>query len=366
MTTSAPVGDPAQTVVYSYGMDGKVHQYQAVTGQEIRDHGWPVPITTMKASEKESSALNAAGGYLYVTTAGFAGDTPPYQGHLVVIDLAQGTTRVFNSLCSSHRHLLAPGECQQNDGGIWARAGAVVDPLTGHLFVATGNGPYTANRDGGNWGDSVLELTQDGTHLLDSYSPPQAPEMTDQDQDLGSTAPALLPPIPASATPHLAVQAGKEGVLRLLNRQDLSGQGGPGHMGGEVQTLDAPEHCPVLTQPVVWTDPHGSAIWVFVSNSCAISGYQVVTSSRGSTSLRQAWSVGMGATSPILAGGVLFAASSLHGVVALEPQTGRQLWSSAEPAAGGNIGSVHWESPIVVGGRLYCSDEQGQISAYGL
>lgn len=35
MTTSSPVGDAAQEVVYSYGMDGKVHRYWATTGQEV-------------------------------------------------------------------------------------------------------------------------------------------------------------------------------------------------------------------------------------------------------------------------------------------------------------------------------------------
>src|ERR1051326_6023633 len=51
MTTSSPVGDQAWAVVYSYGMDGKVHQYQAITGQEIKEQGWPVPITTMRSEE---------------------------------------------------------------------------------------------------------------------------------------------------------------------------------------------------------------------------------------------------------------------------------------------------------------------------
>jgi outer membrane protein assembly factor BamB len=176
----------------------------------------------------------------------------------------------------------------------------------------------------------------------------------------------LLPPLPNSATPFLAVQAGKEGVLRLLNRRNLSGSGGPGHLGGELQTLDAPDHCPVLTQPVTWADPDGGHIWVFVSNGCAIGGYQVVTSPQGKTTLRKAWSIEASATSPILAGRVLFAATGLNGLVALDPRTGKQLWTSTHPAAGGSIGNTHWESPIVVDGRLYCSDEQGQISAYSL
>src|SRR5262249_43824741 len=83
MTTSSPFADPDRDVVYSYGLDGKVHKYGAITGEEVREGGWPITITTMKLSEKESSALNSANGLLYVTTASFGGDAPPYQGHLV-------------------------------------------------------------------------------------------------------------------------------------------------------------------------------------------------------------------------------------------------------------------------------------------
>jgi len=34
--------------------------------------------------------------------------------------------------------------------------------------------------------------------------------------------------------------------------------------------------------------------------------------------------------------------------------------------AGRTIGPVHWESPIVVNGWVYCSDENGQLTAYAL
>ncbi len=85
-TTSSPYADPTQGFVYSYGLDGKVRRYNAVTGEETAGNGWPVTVTTMNTSEKESSALNAAQGYLYVTTASFGGDAPPYEGHVVAID----------------------------------------------------------------------------------------------------------------------------------------------------------------------------------------------------------------------------------------------------------------------------------------
>jgi hypothetical protein len=71
------------------------------------------------------------------------------------------------------------------------------------------------------------------------------------------------------------------------------------------------------------------------------------------------------ATSPILAGGVLFAATS-HALLALDPRTGHTRWSSTLDSANGSIGAIHWESPIVVGGRLYCTDEQQQLTMYQL
>jgi outer membrane protein assembly factor BamB len=366
ITTSSPFADAASGVVYSYGLDGKVHKYAAITGRELSGGGWPKTVTTMKNTEKESSALNAANGFLYVTTSSWGGDAPPYQGHVVVINLANGTTHVFNALCSDHTYLLAPGECRDNGAGIWSRPGVVVDPLTGDILLATGNGPYTADEGGHDWGDSVLMLSRDGTQLLDAYTPRKPNDLYTQDLDLGSAAPALLPAIPASRTPYLAVQAGKDASLRLLNRQNLSGQGGPGHVGGELQTLDAPTHCPVLTQPAVWTDPVAGGVWVFVSSGCAIGGYQVNVSPDGSAALRLQWIVPVGVTSPMLAGGVLFAATTGNKeILALDPRTGHRLWSS-RTRPGGSIGYTHWENPIVVNGRLYCTDEDGEVVAYGL
>jgi outer membrane protein assembly factor BamB len=368
VTTSSPFADPLARLVYSCGADGKVHRYDAASGRELRGDGWPVTVTLMPDTEKRSASVNAANGYLYITTASYAGDAPPFQGHLVTVDLQRGTWHVFNATCANRPHLLALGECPDSGAGIWARPGAVIDPVTGNVFVATGNGPYTADQGGNDWGESVLELSGDGTRLIDSYTPRKPNDLYMQDLDLGSTAPALLPPISGSATPLLAVQGSKEAVLRLLNRKNLSGQGGPRHVGGELQTIDAPDHCPVLTQPAVWTDPVGGAIWVFVTNYCAIAGYRVSTTPSGVTTLQQVWSVGTGASSPVMAGGLLFVASTdphVQAVLALDPHSGRQVWSSATRGGGGSIGPIHWESPIVVGGRLYCSDETGQLSAFG-
>src|SRR5262249_54374383 len=111
-TKASPAVDQVHGLVYSVGLDGRVHRFRATTGQELRGGGWPVAVTRMPLSEKLSSALNLVGSYLYVTTASFSGDAPPYQGHVVAIDVRTGATHIFNSLCHDRTHLLALNECR--------------------------------------------------------------------------------------------------------------------------------------------------------------------------------------------------------------------------------------------------------------
>jgi outer membrane protein assembly factor BamB len=360
-TTASPAADPSRRYVYFYGLDGFVHKVGASDGKEIKTGGWPVRITFIPAREKGSAPLSVVNGRLYAAVSTFAPETPPNQGHLVVIDLANASTHVFNTVCSNIHHVLAPHECATSGAGIWARATAVVDPVTGNVFISTANGPYDGRR---NWGDSVLELSADGTHLIDSFTPVNQAELDDKNWDLGSTGPALLPQIPGSKTPSLLVQGGKDGVLHLLNRQNLSGRGGPGHVGGEVQVIDNPA-CTMFTQPAVWQESNQGATWVFTADICGMTGYQVVTDQHQDTRLRQVWHLPVVTTSPLLAGGVLFAASK-GALLALDPRSGQQLWSSTQPSADGTLGAIHWESPIVVGGKVYVTDESGAVVAYGL
>lgn len=363
ITHSSPVADPTRRYVYAYGLDGAVHRYDPVTGKETLGAGWPAPVTTMTQTEKVGSSLNLANGRLYVTTSGYIGDATPYQGHVVVIGAATGAETVFNSLCSHLHRLLRASDCASQRSGIWSRGGAVIDPENGDLYLDTGNGPFDASQGGANYGDSILRLSADGLRVLDSYTPPNYQTLDETDQDLGSSAPALLPRIGGSATPLVLAQAGKDGLLRLINRQNMSGQGGPGHLGGELQRIQM--GCALFTQPAVWTDPASHRIWLFASTVCGMRAYQVTTDASGATRLREAWRNDSPATTPILAGGVLFAAGS-GALVAYDPTSGQTLWRSAQASANGSIGDIHWESPIAVGGAVYIADESGTITCYGL
>src|SRR5258708_5517816 len=59
-TKASPAADPLHGLIYSYGLDGKVHRFRATTGQEMLGNSWPVTATPMPLREKGSPALQLA------------------------------------------------------------------------------------------------------------------------------------------------------------------------------------------------------------------------------------------------------------------------------------------------------------------
>lgn len=325
ITTSVPAADPSRKFVYAASPDGRVHKLAVGDGREAS--GWPVTVTRDPRKEKLGTALNIAGPDVLVTTGGYFGDAPSYQGHVVAIARSSGAIQhVFNTLCGDRHSLITPSSCGASGAAIWARAGTVVEP-SGRVLVATGNGAYNARTD---FGESVLELSP-ALGLLQAFTPPNQSQLSASDTDLGSSTPALLPGA-------LAVQGSKEGVLRLLDLRRLDGRA-PGHgfrTGGSLQTLPTPGGAELFTQPAVWR--HGSQTTVFVATAGGTAAYSL----RGRR-LRRGWSNGTAGTSPVLAGGLLWVYDPRGRLNVYVPGTGRRL--AALPA-----GSGHWGSPIVAGG----------------
>jgi outer membrane protein assembly factor BamB len=367
-TTSSPAIDPDRQFIYNYGLDGYVHKHAVGTGAWVTTDGWPKLATRKPFDEKGSADLTIASvgsgrTYLYVANGGYPGDQGDYQGHITAIDLATGSYRPFNTVCSTlvihFYERPARPDCPQVQAAVWGRSGVVFDDQTDRIYIATGNGDFSpANAD---WGDSVLALNPDATGShggpLDSYTPPNYQTLQDQDLDLGSTAPAILPVPAASAIQHLALQSGKDGKLRLINLDNMSGQGGPGHVGGAIgNPISLAQGDEVLTAPAVWQQPGAGATWIFVANDNGIAGYQLLLDARDMPYLSLVWQNGNGGTSPLVSNGVLYYAGP--GVIrALDPLTGNQHWSAA-------IGGVHWQSPIVDNGTLYVTDNSKLLHAY--
>jgi hypothetical protein len=333
--------------------------------------GWPEVATLKPRFEKCSPALAIAGAanghhYLYATNGGaLAEDRGDYQGHITAIDLGTGAQRVWNANCSDQPVHFTTGtpDCPAVQSAVWGRGGVVYDSDLDRIFFATGNGAFDVPQGGHDWGDSVLELRPDGTANgalpMDSYTPASFEHLNDDDLDLGSTEPALLPSLAASRYPHLGLQSGKDGLIRLLDLDNLSSRGRPGQVGGELQTIPVPQSGEVLTAPAIWVDPGSGIPWVFLANDSGISGLQLTADAGGTPALLPVWTRPEGGTSPVVANGIVFYVGEA-GLLALSPANGAVLWSDARPGKAG----IHWQSPIVIDGRIYVADQGGNLWAY--
>ena len=315
ITNSSPVADPDGKSVYAAAPDGIVRKLALASGRVL----WSVSVTRDPTHEKLGTALNVNDRLVVVTTGGYIGDAPPYQGHVATIDRSTGRlVHVWNSLCSDRHELIQPSSCPESGSAIWARSGAAVDPVTHNLVVASGDGKWDGKT---YWGDSVLVLSPDAGRLLASYTPPDQQVLDVRDIDLGSTAPALLPG-------SLALQGGKDALLRLLDLRHL----GLGRTGNELQTLSAGNE--LFSAPAVWGN------LVFVATASGTTAYRL-----RERRLERAWSNHNAGTSPVVAGGLLYVYNPVGGLNVYAATSGRLL--TTLPAGGG-----HWNSPIVVGGRV--------------
>jgi outer membrane protein assembly factor BamB len=329
ITNASPAADPDRRAVYAASPDGVLHKLSLSNGHEVRTGGWPVRLTRLPTREKLTSSLNISGRTVVMTTGGYIGDAPPYQGHVVTIDRRSGRIGgVFNSLCSDRHAIIAPSSCPSSDSAIWARSGAVVEPGTRRLLVATGNAPWNGRTD---WGDSVLVLSADARRLLGHWTPPNQAELEAGDVDLGSTGPVLLPG-------GLVLQSGKDARMHLLSMRRMLAAGARPVTGGELQTLPTPGGAGMFSAPAVYR--HGGRTTVFATTESGTGAYAL----RGGR-LRRLWQNGTGGTSPVVAGGLLYVQGLDGGLAVYRPASGRRL--AVLPTGG-----AHWNSPVIGGGRI--------------
>jgi outer membrane protein assembly factor BamB len=323
ITTATPVADPNRSFVYAAAPSGRIYKLAVASGRPV----WSVSITRLPSREKIAASLNFADGHVIATTGGYIGDAPPYQGHVAVVDAASGRLlQVWNSLCSNRPGLIVPATCSASDSAIWGRAGAVVDPANGQLLVATGNGPWDGRT---NWGDATLRISADGSQLLGNYTPTNTAQLNASDADLGSTSPALL-------SESYVAQGGKDGRIRVLSVGRMRGTAP--HQGGEVQVVSTPSGTDLFTAPAVWH--HAGVTWLIAADNGGTEAWRFRNGH-----LSTAWRNRTGGTSPVVAGGLLWVYAPDGGLNVYLPATGRRVATLV-------AGPGHWNSPIVVDGRV--------------
>ena len=323
ITNSTPVADPDRQHIYAAAPDGTVQKLAVSDGQVL----WTTPITLLPVREKIASPLKEFRGRIVAVTGGYIGDQPPYQGHVAILDAQTGQLlHVWNSLCSDRAGLLDPRSCRDSQSAIWGRAGAVIDATTGNIFVATGNGPYDGRT---NWGDATIELNPDATQMLGNYTPKNNAELNERDLDVGSTSPVLL-------GGEVVAQGGKDGLIRLLSMKAIAGTAP--HTGQELQNVSTPSGTRLFTAPAVWR--HGTETWMFAADNGGTAAWSFENGE-----LVAMWKNRNGGTSPVVAGGLLYVYSPRGGLRVYDPVKGTQI-------ADLESGSGHWNSPIVVDGKI--------------
>jgi outer membrane protein assembly factor BamB len=322
-TNSTPVADPDAQSIYAASADGYIQKLAVGDGRVL----WRTAITKLPLREKMDSPLKLFRGHVIAVTGGYIGDRPPYQGHVAILDAASGKVlHVWNSLCSDRAEILQPSSCRQTQSAIWGRAGAVIDPAEGQIFIATGNGAWNGATD---WGDAVVQLDSQATTILGNYTPVNTGELNDDDLDLGSSSPVLL-------GGDLIAQGGKDGKIRLLGRQAIAGASP--HKGHELQIVATPSGTDLFTQPAVWR--RGGQIWMFAADNGGTAAWQVKNGM-----LHEEWRNDTGGTSPFVADGLLFIYAPEGELNVYEASSGTRIVTL-------ECGSGHWNSPIVVDGKI--------------
>jgi hypothetical protein len=240
--TSAPVYDPATRAVYVVALVDNgpsiahPHMYtyalSVSTGHVLP--GWPVSIqgapdndpadSFNPETERQRAGLLLLGGAVYVAFASYC-DFPAYLGYVAGVN-------------TSTRHLtLWTDEAGSggNQAGIWLGGGGLMSDGPGRIFLSTGNGPGPAAGPGtsppSQLGDAVVRLRVGAGGSLsaaDFFSPADAPTLDVDNLDFGSGGPVGLP-FGTPADPALLLQAGKDGRVFILNRDNLGGrEQGPG------------------------------------------------------------------------------------------------------------------------------------------
>lgn len=207
----------------------RLHALDIVTGAE-KSHG-PVVIHARVAGSGDGSVdgfvyfdplrnnqragLLLANGLIYIAWASHC-DIGPYHGWVMSYDaLTLQQEGVWNSTPN------------MGLGGVWQAGGAPAADEEGNVYFATGNGGFDADTGGPDFGDSVLKVGSSVNRqlpVLDFFTPHNQQFLNDQDLDVGSGGPMLLPNQPTSAPHrHLLTLSGKEGVIYLIDRDNMGG-----------------------------------------------------------------------------------------------------------------------------------------------
>jgi outer membrane protein assembly factor BamB len=330
-----------------------------------------VPFCPLRQNQRPGLLL--LNGKVYVAWASH-GDNQPYHGWVIgynAANLAQAPV-LFNTTPDGGL------------GGIWMSGMGPAADAAGNIYVISGNGDFDTTAPRTNYGDSFIKLsTTAGLSVADFFTPANQSDLNASDFDVGSGGAIVLPDSAGSVThPHLLIGGDKQGVLYVIDRDNMSGF----NAGGDriLQTVPVTAGpvciiCGIFSTPAFW---EGKLYIVAVGD--VLKQY---TLANGSLSLLPARQAGdafgfPGATLAIssngAANGIVWAldtsnngtpnGSGVSGpaiLFAYDASNLNKLYSSPASGAGAAGNAVKFSVPTVANGKVYVGT-QDELSVFGL
>jgi len=320
--TGTPVYNPASGLVYAVAETSGYHH--VLVGVSARDGSIQVEhdIRTPDGQpryDQQRPALTIQGGRVYVAFGGLAGDCGPYRGSVVGIPFS-GAGPMISYVVPTPR-----------EGAVWATGGPVTGP-DGTLYVSVGNGSGTSFDDS----DSVTALSP-GLRRTGVFAPSTWRHDNDNDLDLGSTQPALLPG-------GMLLADGKSGTAYLVKAAHLGG------VGGQVAQAEV---CPAYGQAAV----QGSVVY----EPCEQGGLAAVDTTGNGITVRwrgpaSAWG------SPVLGGGAVWVTDWKTGTLyELDQATG-----ATRASLGLGTTLPHFSSMSMTGSHAFLGTMEGVVAVGGV
>ena len=263
-------------------------------------------------------------------------------------------------------------------GGIWMTGGGLSTDGSGNIFLGTGNGTFSANKGGSDYGDSALRMTlsNSGLALADYFTPGDQMMLEDDDRDMGTSAVLLLPP-QGGPVPRLGVVSDKSGEIYLLNLSNMGKYITPGNsslqsfaVGNNISSSFA------FFNNALYTAPNGLPMeeWTFNTQTERL----VTTPHSRSATVYGCHCAGSGSTPSIsangTANGILWALDNfgdrlhpaiLHAYDAANLAT--ELYNSTQAANGRDAAAnaIKFTTPTIANGNVYVGGRNA-VTVYGI
>ncbi len=267
-------------------------------------------------------------------------------------------------------------------GGIWQSGGGPSADSNHNVYVATGDGPFDANRGGMSYSDSFLRLqTAGGLSVSDYFTPCDQATLQTAGLDIGASAPVLLPDSAGSSTqPHLLIGGSKAGSLYVVNRDNMG--------EFEIPCPDSPSRAQtvpvgagaILSTPLFWNNsvyvaPGNGNLMSFPMSAGILSSFPSASQSPETLGPQGATPVisSNGTNNAILwlidSSGALATPKNTPAILrAFDPNNlSNEIYNSATAAASRDQAglAVKFTVPTVANGKVYVGT-QTELDVYGL